>query len=58
MEGGGGGLGFGVMSKATARSGVMRVWVRGVSSSGAGSWSSQRENQLVWSSSSSLIPFF
>jgi hypothetical protein len=40
------------MSKAKARSGVIRVWERGISSSGDGSSSSHLENQLE---SSSLI---
>ncbi|PON51376.1 hypothetical protein TorRG33x02_311540 [Trema orientale] len=44
-------LGF-RMSKAKARSGVIRVWDKGMSSSGEGSSSSHLENQLE---SSSLI---
>jgi len=41
------------MSKAMARSGVIRVCDRGMRSSGGGSSSSHRENQLE---SSSFIP--
>lgn len=46
-------LGF-RMSKAIARSGVIRVWERGISSSGDGSSSSHLENQLE--SSSLILP--
>lgn len=46
------GLGWFRMSKAKARSGVIRVWDKGMSSSGEGSSSSHFENQLE---SSSLI---
>lgn len=47
-----GGLGLFRMSKAMARSGVIRVCDRGMSSSGGGSCSSHLENQFE---SSSLI---
>lgn len=47
-----GGLGLFRMSKAMARSGVIRVCDRGISSSGGGSCSSHLENQFE---SSSLI---
>lgn len=49
-----GGLGLFRMSKAMARSGVIRVCDRGMSSSGGGSCSSHLENQFE---SSSLIFF-
>ncbi|PQQ01448.1 hypothetical protein Pyn_24113 [Prunus yedoensis var. nudiflora] len=45
-----------LMSKAKARSGVIRVWDKGMSSSGEGSSSSHLENQL--DSSSLIIIFF
>lgn len=46
------------MSKAMARSGDIRVWERGVSSSGLGSSSSHLVNQLDLESSSLILSFF